>query len=63
MAQSAGILDTEVQTAEYVTELYYSVHATRWLMLRPNFQYIHRPGGVDARTDDIVLGLKAIVRL
>jgi porin len=63
MAQAAGIVDTEVQTAEYVTELYYSVHPTRWLMLRPNFQYIHRPGGVDARTDDIVLGLKAIVRL
>jgi len=63
LAQSVGVVGTEVQTSEYVTEIYYSLHATRWLMLRPNFQYIHRPGGVDDRTDDIVLGLKAIVSL
>jgi porin len=41
----------------------YALHATHWLMLRPNFQYIHQPGGVINRTDDIVLGLKAIVSL
>lgn len=63
LAQAAGTGDAEVQTAEYVSEIYYSLHATHWLMLRPNFQYIHDPGGVINRTDDIVLGLKAIVSL
>ena len=63
LAEAAGALDAEVQTAEYVSEVYYSLHATHWLMLRPNLQYIYRPGGVIGRTDDIVLGLKAIVTL
>jgi porin len=63
LAEAAGSPDAEVQTAEYVSEIYYSLHATHWLMLRPNLQYIHRPGGVIDATDDIVLGLKAIVSL
>ena len=63
LAEAAGSPDAEVQTAEYVSEVYYSLHATHWLMLRPNLQYIHRPGGVIDRTDDIVLGLKASVTL
>ena len=63
LAESSGVIDTEAQTAEYVSELYYSLHATRWLKLRPNIQYIHQPGGISNRTDDIVLGLKAIASL
>ena len=63
LAESAGMIDTEAQTAEYVSELYYSWHPTHWLMLRPNFQYIHQPGGISNATDDIVLGLKATASL
>ena len=63
LAESSGVIDSEAQTAEYVSELYYSLHAPRWLKLRPNIQYIHQPGGISSRTDDIVLGLKAIASL
>jgi porin len=26
---------------EYNTELYYGIHATNWLTIRPNIQYVH----------------------
>jgi porin len=52
-----------VQTSEYESEVDYSLHATRWLILRPNLQYIHQPGGISQRTDDIVVGLKVVASL
>jgi porin len=47
--------------AEYAAELYYSLHATDWLVLRPNVQYIVDPGGYDEARDVVVLGLKGAV--
>ena len=52
-----------VQDAEYASEIYYSVHPTRWLELRPNVQFIHNPGGVHDANDVGVLGMKAAVTL
>jgi porin len=54
---AAGLGPVPVQHSEYVAELYYTIHVTDWLNLRPNLQYIHQPGGID-QTDDIILGLK-----
>ncbi|WP_147450111.1 carbohydrate porin [Corallococcus carmarthensis] len=53
---------TVVPRTEYLGELYYSLHATPWLVLRPNFQYI-RPGGDEAARNIIVLGLKGALTL
>ncbi len=52
-----------VQDAEYASEIYYSVHPTRWLELRPNVQFIHNPGGVHDANDVGVLGMKAAITL
>ncbi|MEG3168845.1 carbohydrate porin [Sphingomonas sp. LB3N6] len=52
-----------VQGAEYASEIYYSVHPTRWLELRPNVQFIHNPGGVHDANDVGVLGMKAAITL
>ncbi|MBB3348383.1 carbohydrate porin [Sphingomonas sp. BK069] len=54
---------TPVRDAEYASEVYYSLHPTEWLELRPNVQWIHQPGGL-RRVDDVgVVGLKAAVTL
>jgi porin len=52
-----------VQDAEYASELYYSVHPTDWLELRPNVQFIHNPGGLHDANDVGVLGMKAAITL
>jgi porin len=57
LQNAAGLGPVPVQHSEYATELYYTIHLTDWLNLRPNLQYIHEPGGI-AQTDDIILGLK-----
>ncbi|RRN63997.1 carbohydrate porin [Caulobacter sp. 602-1] len=44
--------------AEYPLELFYGWAATPTLTVRPNLQYIHNPGGLAAKRDVIVLGLK-----
>lgn len=46
-----------VQTYEGVAEVDYGAAVTPWLMLRPNLQYIIRPGGTGARPNALVLGL------
>ncbi|RKH45459.1 carbohydrate porin [Corallococcus sicarius] len=51
-----------VSRSEYLGELYYSLHAMPWLVLRPNFQYI-RPGADERARDAIVLGLKGALSL
>ncbi|NRD59780.1 porin [Corallococcus sp. AB018] len=58
-AQDPG---TPIPRTEYLGELYYSLHATPWLVLRPNFQYI-RPGGDEDARNIIVLGLKGALTL
>lgn len=51
-----------VPRSEYLGELYYSLHATPWLVLRPNFQFI-RPGADETARNVIVLGLKGALSL
>ncbi|WP_263262597.1 carbohydrate porin [Pseudomonas sp. RIT-PI-S] len=47
-----------VRSSEYDAEIYYGVHFTNWLTVRPNLQYIKRPGGVDEVDNALVAGLK-----
>jgi porin len=42
--------------AEYSTEIYYGIHATNWLTVRPNVQYISHIGGLDTQSDDAWVG-------
>ena len=62
LQNGAGLGAVPVQGSEYPIELYYTVHATNWLNLRPNIQYIHHPGGI-SQTDDVILGLKLSLNL
>ena len=47
-----------IQQTEYNAELYYGVHVTNWLTVRPNLQYIRHPGGVSEVDNAVVAGLK-----
>ena len=44
-------------SAEYNIELNYSYNTTKWLMLRPNLQYVINPGSSNNVDDALVLGL------
>jgi porin len=50
-----------VQHAETVFEINYAMQLTPWLRLRPNVQYVARPGATDALPDAWVLGLQTAV--
>ena len=52
-----------VQGSEYAAELFYGVHVTRWLDLRPNVQYVVQPGGLARNTNDVIVGLRLSVFL
>jgi porin len=52
-----------VQGYEYVTEVFYAVHVTRWLDLRPNVQYVAQPGGIARNTNDVIVGLRVTAGL
>ena len=52
-----------VQGSEYVAELFYGVHVTRWLDLRPNIQYIAQPGGIARNANDVIVGLRVTAGL
>ncbi|MDB5714787.1 MAG: porin [Sphingomonadales bacterium] len=52
---------TERPDAEYAAELFYGLHLTDWLIVRPNVQYIVDPGGFKRATDVVVLGAKSAV--
>ncbi|RJS17703.1 hypothetical protein DRW03_27340 [Corallococcus sp. H22C18031201] len=54
---------TAISRTEYEAELYYTLHATPWLLLRPNVQYIHHPGATQVAADVVILGLKASLGL
>ena len=60
---AAGLGPVGVQRSEYVGEIFYSVHATKWLEMRPNIQYVHQPGGIAQNTDDVIVGLRLSVNL
>ena len=47
-----------LQDTEYNAELYYGVHVTDWLTVRPNLQYIKQPGGVDEVDNALVARIK-----
>jgi len=46
LQNAAGLGPVPVQGSEYVAELYYGLHAFSGLVLRPNLQFVHDPGGV-----------------
>ena len=62
LENAVGLGPVPVQGSEYPIELYYTIHATDWLNLRPNVQYVHQPGGISQR-DDVILGLKLSLNL
>ncbi|MHC4529365.1 MAG: carbohydrate porin [Planctomycetota bacterium] len=45
--------------SENVVELYYNAQVTPWLNLSPTLQYVGNPGGDEAASDAVVLGLRA----
>jgi porin len=49
--------------AEYSFELFYGFRPLGWLELRPNLQWIHRPGGRRNTPSVGVAGIKALLRL
>ena len=51
------------RSAEYEAEIYYSLNPFPWLVLRPNLQIVHQPGGRPDLDDVVVLGLKAALTL
>lgn len=62
--QLSGITDYDnpgyvpVQKTEYNSEIYYGVHVTDWLTIRPNLQFVKHPGGVDEVDNAVVAGIK-----
>ena len=62
--QARGVYDASnldylpPQHTEYSAELYYGVHVTDWLTVRPNLQYIRHPGGVYTVDNALIGGLK-----
>ena len=64
LQNAAGVVPPQpVQHTEYVTELDYRAIVAQGAELTPNLQYIVDPGGVSARKDVFVLGLKAVLSL
>jgi len=52
-----------LQYTEYDMELHYGFQISDWLTLRPNLQYVWRPGGVKEVDDAFVIGLKLTMTL
>jgi carbohydrate-selective porin OprB len=50
---------TFVEDYENAIELYYNVKVADWFNVSPSIQYISNPGGNDAVSDSVVLGLRA----
>ncbi len=63
IAAAEGIADQPVQRSEYVGEIFYSLHPTPGLIVRPNVQYIVDPGGRRGRTRVLILGMKTAISL
>ena len=62
---SGGLRQDPLPTrgSEWVAEIFYGIAIDRWLELRPDFQYVHQPGGFSNGTDDVVLGVRLSVNL
>ena len=52
-----------LQKSEYDAEIYYGVHVSDWLTVRPNLQYVKHPGGVEQVDGALVVGVKLQVAL
>lgn len=52
-----------VQGREYSSEVLYGLQATKWLMIRPNLQYLRSPDGVDEGKNAVITGLKLQLRI
>ncbi|ACB96429.1 carbohydrate porin [Beijerinckia indica] len=50
-----------VRRAEYPLEIYYNFHAYNGIDVRPNFQWIHCPGGICNKPDVAILGVKTVI--
>lgn len=48
------------QNEEYDAEVYYGVHATNWLTIRPNIQYVRHVGAYKDGENALVGGLKLV---
>jgi porin len=69
LRNAADMESVPLPGSEYPLELYYSINAacrstpaTCGMTLRPNIQYILRPGGTSQNTDVVVIGLKTIFK-
>ncbi len=52
---------SERARSEYDAELYYSIAVRKWLIVRPNVQYVIDPGGYDSATALVILGIKSAI--
>lgn len=60
--QHARDPDVAVQGAtEQTAEIFYAIQLTPWLVVRPDLQWIHNPGGRDGERDVHVVGLKSSI--
>ncbi|ANF82380.1 porin [Acinetobacter sp. NCu2D-2] len=50
--------DIENRGEEFDAEIYYGIHATNWLTIRPNVQYVHNVGGKNIGENAWVGGIK-----
>ncbi len=57
LAQPAHLPTQPLQHNEYPVEVHYSMNLTPAIVVRPNIQFIHAPGGVTQRADVLVFGL------
>lgn len=48
-----------IEGSEYAAEIYYTFRPNAAVQIRPNLQYVYRPGGDSANDDVFVLGLKS----
>lgn len=61
LQNAAGLGPVDVQSSEYVGELYYTLHLFHGAAFRPDLQYINQPNAVHQKSD-LVLGLKAVLK-
>jgi porin len=50
-----------VQGSEFTAEVFYGAQLKRWLVIRPDLQWIQHPGGVASRSDVYVIGAKSVI--
>ena len=56
-----GLQPAVVRYSEYVFELQYGLVPVPGLTIRPNIQYVYRPGAISQNVNILVLGLKTVI--